>query len=149
MQDILAGLLAPYRRALAGEEMDEFDPVYSQIANPQTLESLVEEPTEGGGNLSNLQALARRMAAKRGWTGPEWAALNQLVQKESSWNPTAQNPTSSAYGLFQFLDQTRANYGLKRGAGPRKQIRAGLDYIADRYGDPASALDFHRSNNWY
>ena len=89
------------------------------------------------------QQLAQRMAASRGWSGGEWNALKDLVQRESGWKPTAANPTSSAYGLFQFLDSTRANYGLAKNASVEQQIDAGLRYISDRYKTPSGAL-----NHW-
>lgn len=98
-----------------------------------------------------LQKLAQRLTARRhGWNGEgQWNALRELVMRESSWNPKADNPTSTAYGLFQFLDSTRENYGLGLDANARKQIIAGLQYIADRYGSPKKALRFHTRNNWY
>jgi phage-related protein len=44
----------------------------------------------------------RAVAATFGWgTGPQWDALSWLIQRESSWNPAAANPRSSARGLFQ------------------------------------------------
>lgn len=85
-----------------------------------------------------------------GWAkGSQWAALKALVQKESSWNPKADNPTSSAYGLFQFLDSTRSAYGINLGSSVYDQVVAGAQYIKDRYGSPAKALAFHNANNWY
>lgn len=96
---------------------------------------------EGWGQQSgDPRSLAQRMAAERGWTGQEWDALVDLVQRESGWNPNAQNPTSTAYGLFQFLDSTRKNYGITRDASLQQQIDAGLRYIADRYRTPSGAL---------
>lgn len=98
----------------------------------------------------SLQEMVKRMAARKyGWKGDEWQALDELVSRESSWNPKADNPTSSAYGLFQFLDSTRQNYGIGLGAGPRKQARAGLRYVLDRYGSPTAAVRFHDKNNYY
>lgn len=98
---------------------------------------------------AEIQALAKRKA--RQMFGPGfWPELNSLVSKESGWNPAAENPTSTASELFQFLDSTAANYGLAPTGNPvRKQIRAGLQYVADRYGDPAQALAFHLANGWY
>jgi len=81
--------------------------------------------------------------------GAQWNALSTLISKESSWNPKADNPTSTAYGLFQFLDSTRAAYGLSKNASPAEQAAAGARYIADRYGSPIAALAFHNRNNWY
>lgn len=100
------------------------------------------------GPTGDIQTMAKRMARKEFGKG-HWNELNNLVSHESSWNPKADNPTSSAYGLFQFLDSTRQNYGIGLNAGPRKQIRAGLDYIKDRYGTPTGAWDFWEKNRWY
>lgn len=48
--------------------------------------------------------LGRAMAARRGWTGSQWNALDRLWQNESGWDHTAQNPTSTAFGIAQFLN---------------------------------------------
>ena len=72
-------------------------------------------------------------------------ALHQLVNNESGWNPMASNPTSTARGLFQFLDTTAPSYGLPADATqatPQQQVDAGIKYIQSRYGDPTKALDF-------
>ena len=55
------------------------------------------------GENGTYQSMAKRALTERGMAH-HWPALNQLVRNESSWNPNAQNPSSSAYGLFQFLD---------------------------------------------
>lgn len=98
-----------------------------------------------------IQKLAQRMAAGYGWTGGQWAALRTLVQNESGWNPNAANPTSTAYGLFQFLDSTWSSVGAVKTSSPVGQISAGLRYIKSRYGSPASALGAwqSRSPHWY
>lgn len=93
-----------------------------------------------------------REAAKQKWgTDSYWNSLDQLISHESSWNPYADNPTSSAYGLFQFLNSTRANYGITTNASIADQIRTGLQYIQDRYQNPnnAWALWQSRSPHWY
>jgi hypothetical protein len=98
-----------------------------------------------------IQKLAQRMAAGYGWTGGQWAALRTLVQNESGWNPNAQNPTSTAYGLFQFLDSTWSSVGATKTSSPVGQIAAGLRYIKSRYGSPGAALGAwqSRSPHWY
>ena len=103
-------------------------------------------PTTANAN----SALGQKMAAARGWTGGNWSALNRLWTGESGWNNKAQNPTSTAYGIAQFLDTTWSGYG-KKTADPAAQITAGMKYIADRYGDPAKALGKWnaRSPHWY
>lgn len=97
----------------------------------------------------NIQQLVKAVAKNYGWDGgAEWNALYALIQKESSWNPNAQNPHSTAYGLFQFLDSTWRGYGPKT-SNPTLQAQYGLRYIRDRYRDPIGAWNFHRSHNWY
>ena len=101
------------------------------------------------GKDSDVQSAVRGVAAGYGWdSGRHWSALSKLIAKESSWNPNAQNPSSTAYGLFQFLNSTWGSYGAKT-SDPAGQAQAGLKYIQDRYGDPKKALAFHKKNNWY
>ena len=114
------------------------------------------DPTGGGagggglgGNPGANRALGQSMAAARGWTGTQWTALDRLVMKESGWRNTAQNPTSTAYGIFQFLNSTWGGVGARKTSDPRAQIAAGLTYIGRRYGTPSGALAFHNRNNWY
>lgn len=77
----------------------------------------------------------------------------ELVARESSFNHQAANPKSSARGLFQFLDATRANKAYNQGitnwSDPYQQAVAGLRYIKSRYGTPEKALEFWDKNKWY
>lgn len=103
--------------------------------------------TGGGGS---ARAAVQGVAKVYGWdSGANWAALDRLIAKESSWNPNAQNPTSTAYGLFQFLNGTWGSTGVAKTSDPGRQAEAGLRYIQSRYGNPVAALDFHNRNNWY
>ena len=92
------------------------------------------------------QSRARAVAATYGWgSGAEWEAIKWLVNKESSWNPRAANPTSSARGLFQKMTSIH---------GPVEstvegQTKWGLNYIKNRYGSPTRAMSFWRRNRWY
>lgn len=101
------------------------------------------------GNAAGNEALAQQLAAGRGWVGPEWNALRELWMGESGFNNTAQNPTSTAYGIAQFLNSTWAGTGYAKTSDPRSQILAGFNYIANRYGTPTKANAFKRANNWY
>ena len=67
---------------------------------------------------------------------------------ESDWDPRADNPTSSAYGIPQALTETHdlpADYMTN----PVTQIEWGLDYIRSSYGTPCAAWEFKQANNWY
>lgn len=100
---------------------------------------------------SFIVPMMKEMAASVGWTGRQWDALQKLVNAESGFNPNAQNPTSSAYGLFQFLDSTWAGTGVSKTSDPVQQIIAGFRYIQSRYGNPLNAWNFWNSNSphWY
>lgn len=112
-------------------------------------------PAAGGtapapANLSANQANGRLQAAAYGWTGGQWDALYALWTGESGWNNNAQNPSSTAYGIAQFLDSTWAPYGPKT-SDPTLQIKYGLEYIKGRYGNPQNAYSqwLSRSPHWY
>lgn len=87
-----------------------------------------------------------------GWgEGEQWEALKWIVQKESSWNPTARNASSGAFGLFQFNPSsgTMQEYLPDANPNPAIQAEAGRRYIRDRYGDPLGAKVFWEANGWY
>lgn len=72
-----------------------------------------------------------------------------LIGKESGCRPTAQNPTSTAYGIFQFLDSTWAGVGCVKTPDPVEQMRCGTKYVMQRYGSWAGARQFHLRSGWY
>jgi len=86
-----------------------------------------------------------------GWTGSQWTALRALLMGESGFNPNAQNPTSSAYGLFQFLDSTWGFVNAQKTSNPQGQTLAGLRYIKQVYGNPVNAFSawLNRTPHWY
>jgi len=106
--------------------------------------------TPNTSGLSGNRKIGANMAASAGWTGSQWTALERLWTNESGWNNFAQNPSSTAYGIAQFLNSTWAGYGTKT-SDPAGQISAGLHYIKDRYGNPVNALNFWnaKSPHWY
>jgi len=125
-------------------------------ANPNQAPGGGQETNRGGFDRSrmdkeSIKAVAKGQLAKFGWDESEWEALEKLVNGESSWNPKAKNPTSTAYGLFQFLNKTWGNYGFEKTDDPIGQIEAGLTYIQKRYGSPSKALAFWKkqSPHWY
>jgi hypothetical protein len=106
----------------------------------------------GGGIPSNPAAnfrYAQEIGPRYGWTGAELNAWYTLGMKESGWRNTAQNPTSTAYGIGQFLNSTWAGVGIAKTSDPRMQVEAMARYIRNRYGSPSRALAFHRAKNWY
>jgi hypothetical protein len=96
-----------------------------------------------------VQAYQSYALGKLGGNTTQSGCLNQLWQRESGWNPKAQNPSSSAYGIAQFLNSTWAGTGIAKTSDPYRQIDAGLIYIQKRYGTPCKAWSFWQSHKWY
>lgn len=91
-------------------------------------------------------------AVKMGVPSAWVPAMTELVGRESSWNPSAKNPKSTAHGYGQFLNSTRANYEKKTGlsySNPVHQLVMMAQYVKDRYGTPEKALAFWDKNKWY
>ena len=107
-------------------------------------------PGGAPGSPAGNKAIGQQMAATYGWTGGEWSALHELWTRESSWSHTADNPSSSAYGIPQALPGSKmSSAGADWKTNPRTQIKWGLDYIKGRYGSPSKALKHHDQKNWY
>lgn len=94
------------------------------------------------------QAYARSLFPRFGWNANQLPYLIDLWNLESGWLPGAQNPTSTAYGIAQFLDTTWAAFGPKT-SNPDLQILYGEEYIKDVYGDPAAADKHEHDFHWY
>jgi hypothetical protein len=100
----------------------------------------------GAGGAGQYQKYALKvMQQKYGWDASELNALIELWNRESNWNPEADNPTSSAAGIAQKM--TSIHGPIEPTA--EGQINWGLEYIAGRYGSPSAALQWHNRNNWY
>lgn len=94
--------------------------------------------------------LGQKMAADRGWTGDEWACLDNLWTRESHWSHTSANKSSGAYGIPQALPGDKmAAYGADWATNPATQIAWGLAYVEGRYGSPCGAWSHFQTKNWY
>lgn len=118
-------------------------------------------PLVGGGSSSDVDTSGisgavvdqvKEVFARHGWTGQQWEDAKWIIQQESGWDPTATNPSSGAFGLFQFNPMggdTLGTYLPDRSTDPAVQANAGARYIKDRYGDPTAARRFWEANHWY
>ncbi|MDT2613801.1 phage tail tape measure protein [Enterococcus dongliensis] len=85
-----------------------------------------------------------------GFKPSEYSAINYIVNHESSWNPSATNPSSGAYGLPQSLPASKlASAGSDWRTNPITQLRWMRDYVNERYGGANGALAFWQRNHWY
>lgn len=101
--------------------------------------------------LSGNQSAAYQAMLNAGFPPSEWSPLNNILNKESGANPLARNPSSGAFGMFQFLGHENDKYGAlgAYSSDPAQQSVAGLQYIKDRYGSPSNAWAFWQANGWY
>lgn len=93
--------------------------------------------------------IARAMLPKYGFSADQFGCLDALYVSESDWDPTADNPTSSAFGIPQALTETHDNLPADYMTNPTSQIEWGLGYIRSSYGSPCAAWEFKQANNWY
>jgi LysM repeat protein len=127
------------------------------------------QPPQTGSSGGSNQAVLQAVAAQFGWTGGEWAALQQLESMEdATYSTTIANPSSGALGMGQALghgtagsagslgNEYGANYGLT--TAQAQQANSGsaqyqalwmCTYIRDTYGMPSAAVQFHLANNYY
>jgi hypothetical protein len=87
--------------------------------------------------------------SKLGGDSGQFSCLESLWGKESHWDPNAQNPGSTAYGIPQLLNSTWAGTGIAKTSDGYRQIDAGLVYIDKAYGSPCGAWSHSKSTGWY
>ena len=97
----------------------------------------------------------KKWAKAQGWPikgGARWNALDYIITRESSWNPKAKNPSSTASGLGQFINSTSRAY---MGGSPMskypfdKQLAGVVKYTSDRYGGLVPAMNFWKKHHYY
>jgi len=119
------------------------------IAISDFLQSLATGGGDGGDVWGTMKSMFK--GAYPEWPEAQFNALNTLIGRESSFDPQAQNPNSTAWGLFQFLDFNWPEY-LPQGKASTvaQQIEGGIKYIRDRYHSSAlEALQKHDDVGWY
>jgi resuscitation-promoting factor RpfB len=95
--------------------------------------------------------LGQQMASAYGWgSGAEWTCLDELWTRESGWRMVWNYAGSGAYGIPQALPASKmAAAGADYMTNPATQIRWGLGYIRDTYGDPCTAWAHEQADSWY
>jgi len=114
---------------------------------PQSVESGTSSPANG--NLPSQQlGLKQDVSLSPDRFGGMADYFAALAQTESSLNPMAKNPDSSAKGLFQFVDRTAQGVGLQDPFDPNQSLAAvqGLtNENVQRFGttDPVELYKMH------
>jgi len=126
----------------------ELKPVTIQL---DPMPDLDDTSTATGGD-GTVKGTVKAIFADKGWTGQKWTDADWIINKESSWKIDATNPSSGAFGLFQFNPSsgTLQEYLPDRSTDPAVQGKAGARYITDRYqANPSVARQFWEANGWY
>jgi hypothetical protein len=100
-----------------------------------------------GGSAAQNRAIAMRLFP---WSISEWPSFNYVEMREAGYNLTAQNPTSPAYGMAQFIQGPSEYY--QWGGNPNTaggQLTAMFNYIRTRYITPSAAAAHEAAFNWY
>jgi len=137
-----------------------------KLASPAQVAAADPGTGSGGGNGSGgggivyvtstppdphtAQSIAYNLLASFGF-GPQtyFGCLLDLWDRESGWSYDAEN-ASGAYGIPQALPGSKmASAGPDWQTDPATQIRWGLGYIKQIYGNPCSAWAFEERNGYY
>jgi hypothetical protein len=99
---------------------------------------------------NTAQSLAYNIMASFGFSPQTYfGCLLDLWNRESGWRYDAEN-ASGAYGIPQALPGSKmASAGPDWETNPATQIRWGLGYIKQLYGNPCSAWAFEEANGYY
>ena len=123
---------------------------YKSVKKKTSKKKYVKVPKRVRTNVGEIQAYAHNMIFEYGWTEEDYQALVLLWYRESSWNPNARNKKSGACGIPQALPcRKMASEGKDYLTNYRTQVRWGLKYIANRYGNPSNAWKHSQWKGWY
>jgi hypothetical protein len=99
------------------------------------------------------KSAARVLMLDHGWSSDaQYNCLVNLWTGESGWRWNAENAGSGAYGIPQSLPASKmSQFGSDYRTNPLTQIKWGLWYIEQSYGNPCNAWStwLARSPHWY
>ena len=128
-------------------EAKSSDPATAAAAAAAAAEAGAVPTTYSG---EDPRSLAKPLVAAQGWGDSEYQCLVLLWNRESQWNPYAENASSGAYGIPQSLPGSKmASAGADWRTNPITQINWGIGYIKGRYGTPCSAWAHSNAVGWY
>lgn len=110
---------------------------------------LQDSDTGSGGTSAAPTGSHKHWLEQAGIPSTWWNATNEIISKESGWNPKAAN-SSGAYGLPQALPGSKmASAGSDWKTNPITQLKWYKSYIKSRYGTIDKAFSFRHIHNWY
>ena len=102
-------------------------------------------------NVADNQAIAKELMPNYGFSvSAQWACLDDVWTRESSWDKYAENTSSGAYGIPQSLPGDKmATIASDWQTDATTQIKWGLGYIQSRYGTPCAAWNHELADGFY
>ena len=100
---------------------------------------------------TDVREIARQVLANKfSYGDDQFACFSWIIERESSWNVHATNPSSGAYGLPQSLPGNKmASVASDWRDNPATQIIWGAGYMKSRYGSPCDAkAHWQRAGNY-
>jgi peptidoglycan lytic transglycosylase F len=101
------------------------------------------------GELSPYDDIIKRESKKLGW---DWRLVSAIIYQESKFE-TWKRSWAGAFGIFQFMPATAADYGIGPGSSAEAQIIAGVRKLKKNYGqwleeipDSTEAIKFTLAN---
>ncbi|MCL2038366.1 ubiquitin-like domain-containing protein [Candidatus Saccharibacteria bacterium] len=94
----------------------------------------------------NLTPLKIQWMSAAGIPEADWAYVDHIVFRESSWNPNAVNRSSGACGLAQAFPCSKVPGNP---FDPVDSLKWQYGYVKARYGGYAGAYAFWQRNRWY
>jgi len=123
------------------------------LSRPVQLDALLAEPASARKHKHArlpVRQIAIALLKKFRWSRRQFRYLDELWDRESSWNVYALNPYSGAYGIPQAVPGAKmASAGANWRTSARTQILWGLEYIKERYGSPEAAWEHELATGWY
>ncbi|MGP3990082.1 LysM peptidoglycan-binding domain-containing protein [Streptomyces sp. 3N207] len=130
----------PGQRLTVGEAAPRPAPTAPDTAAPPSAEQQTASQAQESAPQPQQGPQSRSKAQVPSASTAENSAKAEIIRRESSGNPNAQN--GKYYGLFQ-TDQPW-------GRGTVAEQHAGAErYVEQRYGSWAAALAFHNAHGWY
>jgi hypothetical protein len=112
----------------AADDQDAIKVIQGRIKALESMGGKVVGKVKVGKAPSNIEMAIRRAAKKH---GADEETLKAIAWLESTFDAGAKNPHSSAGGLFQFIDGTAAQYGLKDRFNVDEAADAGARLLID------------------
>lgn len=110
----------------------------------QEYSSLIEE-----GKLSPYDDIIKEESKKIGW---DWRLISAIIYQESKFE-TWKRSWAGAFGIFQFMPATAADYGISPNSSAEAQIKAGVRKLKKNYNqwleeipDSTEAIKFTLAN---